>query len=84
MTFVGRARFCDRKLDAEAQRAEAARLTSPKRSGALWARLDRKLVNRAVWAPLVSQGIIDLVSKRLRNFEFSPVYHFLPAQASVR
>ena len=76
--------FCDRKLDAEAQRAEAARLGSPKRSGALWARLDRRLVNRAVWAPLVSQGIIDLVSKRLRNFEFSPVYHFLPAQASVR
>jgi peptide/nickel transport system substrate-binding protein len=75
--------FCDRKLDAAARQAEAAR-PSAKRSAALWARLDRGLVNRAVWVPLASQGIIDIVSKRLRNYQFSPVYHFLPAQASVR
>ena len=48
------------------------------------ARLDRKLVDRAVWIPLVSQRIIDVVSMRLRNYEFSPVYHFLPAQATLR
>jgi YVTN family beta-propeller protein len=76
--------FCDRRLDAEAQQAEAARLTNPEHSAALWARLDRQLVNRAVWVPLTSQRIIDLVSKRLRTYEFSPVYHFLPAQASLR
>jgi peptide/nickel transport system substrate-binding protein len=76
--------FCDRRLDAEAQQAEAARLTNPKRSAALWAHLDRQLVERAVWVPLTSQRIIDVVSKRLRNYEFSPVYHFLPAQASLR
>jgi DNA-binding SARP family transcriptional activator/ABC-type transport system substrate-binding protein len=77
-------RFCDPRMDAEAEQAEAARLTNPKRSAALWARLDRQLVNRAVWVPLTSQRIIDLVSTRLRNYEFSPVYHFLPAQASLR
>jgi DNA-binding SARP family transcriptional activator/ABC-type transport system substrate-binding protein len=76
--------FCDRRLDTEAEQAEAARLTNPTRSATLWARLDRQLVNRAVWVPLTSQRIIDLVSKRLRTYEFSPVYHFLPAQASLR
>jgi peptide/nickel transport system substrate-binding protein len=76
--------FCDRRLDAEARQAESARLTNPKRSAALWARLDHQLVDRAVWVPLISQGIIDVVSKRLRNYEFSPVYHLLPAQASLR
>jgi DNA-binding SARP family transcriptional activator/ABC-type transport system substrate-binding protein len=76
--------FCDRKLDAEAQQAEAVRLTNPKRSAALWARLDGQLVNRAVWVPLTSQRIIDIVSRRLHNYDFSPIYHFLPAQASFR
>ena len=49
----------------------------------LWAALDRRLVDRAIWAPLVNARIVDFVSDRLRGYQSSPIYHFLPAQAWV-
>jgi peptide/nickel transport system substrate-binding protein len=76
--------FCDPRLDREAVSAEALRLSKPTRSAELWARIDRQLVNRAVWVPLTDQRIIDIVSRRVTGYQFSPVYHFLPAQASLR
>jgi ABC-type transport system substrate-binding protein len=76
--------FCDPRLDREAASAEALRLSEPSRSAELWARIDRQLVDRAVWVPLTDQRIIDIVSRRLTGYQFSPVYHFLPAQASLR
>jgi ABC-type transport system substrate-binding protein/DNA-binding SARP family transcriptional activator len=75
---------CNPGLDRQAQRAEQARSDSPTRSAHLWEQIDRELVDQAIWVPLTSQRIVDIVSKRLRNYEFSPVYHFLPAQASLR
>jgi DNA-binding SARP family transcriptional activator/ABC-type transport system substrate-binding protein len=76
--------FCDPQLDRSANRAEALRQTNPRKSALLWAKLDRTLVDRAIWVPLTTQRILDFVSSRLRDYQFSPVYHFLPAQASVR
>ena len=76
--------FCDPTLDHEAERAEALRLTEPTRSNLLWSKIDKKLVDDAVWIPLTTQRILDFVSTRLRNYQFSPVYHFLPAQASLK
>jgi YVTN family beta-propeller protein len=76
--------LCDPRLDRDARRAEALRLSDPARSAAQWARIDRILVDRADWVPLTTQRILDFVSTRLGNYESSPVYHFLPAQAWVR
>jgi peptide/nickel transport system substrate-binding protein len=73
--------FCDQRLDRTAQQAEALRFSAPRRSAEMWASIDRTLVDRAVWVPLTTERILDFVSPRLRNYEFSPVYHFLPAQA---
>ena len=75
---------CNPDLDRKAQLAEQTRSESPTKSARLWEQIDRKLVDQAIWVPLTSQRIVDIVSKRLRNYEFSPVYHFLPAQASLR
>ena len=67
------------KLDRTMNLAESQRLDNPKSSAALWAHIDHELVNRAAWVPLLTQRIVDVVSPRLRNYEFSPVYHFMPA-----
>jgi peptide/nickel transport system substrate-binding protein len=75
--------FCDRALDRRAVEAESLRTTDPARSAALWAGIDRELVDRAVWIPMTTQRIVDVVSLRLRHYVFSPVYHFLPGQAWV-
>jgi peptide/nickel transport system substrate-binding protein len=79
-----RHQFCDPRLDQAARRGEKLRLSAPQRSAAIWRHLDRELVDRAVWLPLVNQRIVDFVSRRLHNYEFSPVYHFLPAQTWLR
>jgi peptide/nickel transport system substrate-binding protein len=76
--------FCDPRLDREMERAEALRFTDLERSAELWARLDREVVDRAVVLPLVNLRIVDLVSKRVRGYQHSPVYHFLPAQVWLR
>lgn len=60
------------------------RIRDPDRSAALWANIDRELADRAVWAPLVNERIVDFVSRRVRNYQFSPVYHFMPAQFWLR
>lgn len=76
--------FCDPALDREMNEAEAIRETNPDRSQALWARIDRQVTDDAVWVPLVNQGVTDVVSARVRNYEFSPAYLFLTDQAWLR
>ncbi|MDX6629856.1 MAG: hypothetical protein QOH00_2102 [Gaiellales bacterium] len=76
--------FCDPAVDRATLLAESLRISDPVRSASLWARLDRELVDRSVWVPLVTQRIVDIVSPRLRTYEFSPVYHFMPAQVWLR
>ena len=76
--------FCDPALDRKMQEAEAIRETRPDRSQALWAQVDRQVTDDAVWIPLVYQGVIDVVSARVRNYEFSPAYFFLTDQVWLR
>jgi YVTN family beta-propeller protein len=76
--------FCDRRIDRGIRRLDALSVTAPARAAALWSRLDRRVVREAAWVPLVDDRIVDIHSPRVANFEFSPVYHFLPAQAELR
>jgi hypothetical protein len=46
--------------------------TRPHAAASLWARIDRKLVDRAVWVPLINEHGIDFVSARVRNYQFHP------------
>ena len=76
--------FCDPGIDRQIRQAESLRLTDPARSAKLWTNLDRQVVDRAVWLPLVNQRVVDFVSQRVRHYQYSPVYHFLPAQVWLR
>ena len=75
---------CDPKLDREMQQASALQLEAPARAAALWARIDRKLTDRAYWIPTVNVHPPELVSRRLRNYEYSPVWDFIADQARLR
>ena len=57
--------------------------SDPAGAAALWSRIDHELVTRAFWVPTVNVREIDLVSPRLRNYVYQPVWGFLPGQASV-
>ena len=78
-----KAYFCDPILDRRMQRASALELADPPRAQALWAAIDHELVDRAVWVPTVNVGNTVLVSRRLRNVEYHPLWGFMAAQAWV-
>ena len=54
------------------------------RAARLWAEIDHELVDRAYWVPTVNVGIAELVSGRLGNYQYHPVWGFMAAQAWVR
>ena len=76
--------FCDTALDRRATRAEALRSTDPSRADALWARIDRELTDRGVWLPTVTPKTTDIVSKRVGNYQYHPVWGVLLDQLWLR
>ena len=73
--------YCNPRLDREMQHAELLELSDPARASALWESIDRQLTDDAVWVPTVNQREVDLVSRRLRNYEYNPVWGFLADQS---
>jgi peptide/nickel transport system substrate-binding protein len=76
--------FCDRAFDRQVARAAALQATDPAAADVLWARLDRQLTNRAIWLPTVTGDETDLVSRRVGNYHYNPVWGPLVDQLWVR
>ncbi len=75
---------CDPALDRKMQRATALQVRDPSRAAALWAEVDREIVDRAYWVPMVNSHSPELVSKRLGNFQYNPIWDFIADQAWLR
>jgi peptide/nickel transport system substrate-binding protein len=75
--------WCDPALDRLVRRAQALEATDLTRADAMWARADRRAVDRAAWVPLVNPRELDFVSERLRDYHYDPPLGFLAAQASI-
>jgi YVTN family beta-propeller protein len=60
--------FCDRPLDRLVSRAERLQLDDPAAAQTLWARADRRAVDLAPWAPMVSNSSVELLSRRTSHF----------------
>ena len=76
--------FCDPGFDRRVRQAESLRHSQPARSAKLWASLDREAVDRALWVPVFNLRVVEFVSARVRHYQYSRAYHFLPAQAWVQ
>jgi YVTN family beta-propeller protein len=63
------ARFCDSRFDRLVARLTAAQANDPTAAAALAARLDRETVDRAPWVPLFTPRLVDVVSKRVGNYQ---------------
>jgi peptide/nickel transport system substrate-binding protein len=72
--------FCDRQtVEPLIQRALALDVTRPKAAESLWRQVDRHVTDLAVWLPLVNPKQIDVVSKRVGNYRWSPQLHLMPS-----
>jgi YVTN family beta-propeller protein len=60
--------FCDRPLDRLLARADRLQLDDPAAAQALWAQADRRAVDLAPWAPMVSNSAVELLSRRTGHF----------------
>ena len=76
--------FCDPGLDRQIARAAAQQATNPAAAAALWAQLDQKLTDLAIWVPTVTPNEIDFLSSRVRNYQYNPVWGALIDQFWIR
>ena len=64
--------FCNPRIDRMTSRALAAQTTNPDVARRTWERVDRETVDAAPWVPLATPRVIDVVSKRVGNYQYSP------------
>jgi YVTN family beta-propeller protein len=83
-TNVNVAEYCDKKTDALVARAERLEPTDPEQAAIVWTQADRRVVDQAAYAPLYVLHSIDLVSRRVGNYEFSPQWGVLVDQLWVQ
>jgi peptide/nickel transport system substrate-binding protein len=66
------AQFCDPQIDRQIDDALAQQATNPDAARGLWERVDRQTVDQAPWVPLVNPKVVEVVSKRVGNYQYSP------------
>jgi len=81
---ANRSQICDPALDATMERAAALQASDPVRANALWAEVDRALVDRAVTVPFASPHFADLLSERVGNHQSHPLWGTLLDQLWVK
>jgi YVTN family beta-propeller protein len=75
---------CDRAIDRRMQQASALEVRDPTAAAAAWALIDRALADGAYWVPTVSLRAQELTSRRVRNYQFNPVWGFVADQVWLR
>jgi peptide/nickel transport system substrate-binding protein len=81
---VNDAEFCDPQIDREIARASLAQAVNPDAARGLWERVDRQTVDQAPWVPLVTPKVVEVLSKRVGNYQYSPSGGMLVDQLWVR
>jgi peptide/nickel transport system substrate-binding protein len=76
--------FCDPHIDRAIEHAQTEQTANPELAGRLWQRVDREIVDKAPWVPLSSPNLLNVLSRRVGNFQFSPMWSMLVDQLWVR
>jgi peptide/nickel transport system substrate-binding protein len=76
--------FCDPGIDRQMRKAQAEQLSDPTGSRALWQRVDREITDAAPWVPLMIAKSVNVLSKRVGNYQYSPQNGMLIDQLWVR
>jgi YVTN family beta-propeller protein len=64
--------FCDPTVQRRIHAAVAAQASARPSAAAAWARIDREIVDRAIWAPIWDITAFDFVSSRVHNYQNNP------------
>jgi peptide/nickel transport system substrate-binding protein len=80
---VNIAGFCDKAIDQKMFDAQATTIADPVKGAQMWTDIDKAVTDAAPVAVLFTPKRIDLVSKRLKNFTFSPQFYWIVSQSWV-
>ena len=64
--------FCDRRIDRQLQQGSRLEAAASSEALGLSERIDRELTNEAPWAPLYTPNSVNVLSKRVGNYQYSP------------
>jgi YVTN family beta-propeller protein len=75
--------FCSPRLERRIEHALSLQTTDPAKAGAAWAAVDRQIVDQAPAIGLVVPQGVELVSKRVGNYQRNPVWGVILSQLWV-
>jgi peptide/nickel transport system substrate-binding protein len=78
------AQFCNRAIQSQMTHAGQLGITSPDGANKIWAEVDQKVTDQAPWVSMFNPKYIDVLSSRVKGYQFSPQWYFLLGQASVK
>jgi YVTN family beta-propeller protein len=76
--------FCDSRIERRIEKATRLQVTDPSAAHDLWSSIEHDIVDRAPWVPLGNRYWVNLVSRRLGNFQVNPQWGPLVDQMWVR
>jgi peptide/nickel transport system substrate-binding protein len=76
--------YCSPSLDRLVASAQAAESSDSARAGRLWERVDRTVIDEAVWLPVANVRQVAFTSTRLGNYQTAPGFGPLVSQMWVR
>jgi ABC-type transport system substrate-binding protein/DNA-binding SARP family transcriptional activator/streptogramin lyase len=76
--------YCNPSLDDRMREALHAQARDPADADRTWTGIDHQITDDAAWVPTVNEREVEVVSPRLRNYQFNPVWGFLADQSWVR
>jgi YVTN family beta-propeller protein len=77
-------RFCDPAIDREMARAQSLARSDPVQANTLWTRIDHELTDEGPWVPYANRLFLEVVSKRVGNYQWHPQWSTLLDQLWVR
>ena len=75
---------CDPRLDREMKEAGLLESSDLASARGRWESIDRQLTNEAIWVPTINVREVELLSKRVHNYEHHAVWGFLVDQGWLR
>src|SRR5512133_868866 len=78
------AEFCNKGIQAKMDQAGQMGITDPAAANNLWANVDKGVTDQAPWVAMFNPKYVDVLSNRVKGYQFSPQWYFLLSQASVK
>jgi peptide/nickel transport system substrate-binding protein len=76
--------FCDKDIDSQMQDALKLGQTDQQAANAKWTQIDQAIMKKSPLVPVITPKLVDFLSKRVGNYQFSKQFYMLVGQLWVQ